>query len=161
MFASMDAIVCIKKQIINSVIGLISVKMMNNFLFGKHSANMFFHDESMLAAITVYVAMWVIWRSNKNITMRNFYSSFPCRTLVASKSSLARLRHFYSRFFRRTDAFVRIGNFLFVLLGEFKSFFVLVNTAWHTSSFKFFKFIILIKQQNVKQIINTKGRVLV
>lgn len=63
-----------KNKVIQSVVGRVSIFMVNLFFGAKVSTNMFLHNKPVLENISIFSAKRVMWYFNANISLGCFYS---------------------------------------------------------------------------------------
>jgi len=65
-------------QVLNAIIGCISVYVMNNFLWFKRTSQVFFHNQAMFKNIILICIRMIFGSRHQNVTVfSNFLTSFP------------------------------------------------------------------------------------
>jgi len=70
--------ICHHLKIFCAVIKLVFIDMVHNLAFHKKASNVFLHNKPMLLNVAHVVSGGMLWRTNKNISSKNNFSSFPC-----------------------------------------------------------------------------------
>lgn len=100
-----------KFKIFYSVVSFNSINMMNNFIFSKIPAEMFFHNKSMFSNVPVSIYKRMLRGKNKNVTaISHDFSTLPMRVLISTKLGLSVALYTLFGFKSSVEVGIRLKN---------------------------------------------------